>query len=99
MDYRLRGFWIGAVILLAMGIIAVIRMGVYPEEVMAVAVVDRIEGSYAVLEFSDRTVVNLPLRVCGTGIREGERLILRRDSGGTRRNMQRLVKLMRMLFE
>lgn len=97
MDYRLRGFGIGVLFLLAMGITALVQMAVYPEEVMAVAVVDRIEGSYAVLEFSDRTVVNLPLRVCGE-VREGERLILRRDSGG-RRNMLRLVKLMEKLFQ
>lgn len=99
MRYRLRDFWIGVVILLAMTAAAAIRMGIYPEKIMAVAVVDRIEGSYAVLEFSDRTVINLPLQALSTGVREGERLIVRWDPGGSRWNIRRLVKLMRALFQ
>jgi hypothetical protein len=62
-------------------------------------IVDRFEGSFAVVELEDRSMVNMPRQLLPDEAKEGDVLAIEIDESETASRKKRISKLMDNLWE
>lgn len=62
-------------------------------------IIDRIEGSFALCEMEDKSIINIPLKALPDGIKEGNVISVFADKAETDNRKEKIDKLMNSLFK